>query len=130
MMFECERPKMYDDFQYKMIIAIPKEIKLTKGLMAVHVSHVAVKTVEEAKKKNLKWVRSWFSEGQKKVTVQVPTIEELTALFYKAQNLGLPCTMVKESKKGNLPEGTITAIGIGPAPNSKVSPITSDLKLL
>jgi len=90
---------MYDDFQYKMIIAIPKEIKLTKGLMAVHVSHVAVKTVEEAKKKNLKWVRSWFSEGQKKVTVQVQTIEELTALFHKAQNLGLPCTMVKESKK-------------------------------
>ncbi len=121
---------MYDDFQYKMIIAIPKEIKLTKGLMAVHVSHVAVKTVEDAKKKNLKWVRSWFSEGQKKVTVQVPTIEELTALFHKAQNLGLPCTMVKESKKGNLPEGTITALGIGPAPNSKVSPITSDLKLL
>ncbi|MHA1442138.1 MAG: peptidyl-tRNA hydrolase [Candidatus Heimdallarchaeota archaeon] len=44
--------------------------------------------------------------------------------------MGLPCTMVKESKKGNLPEGTITALGIGPAPNSKVSPITSDLKLL
>lgn len=130
MMFECERLKMLDDFQYKMVIAIPKEIQLTKGLMAVHVSHVAASTVEEAKKKNIKWVRSWFSEGQKKVTVQVPTIEDLTILFHKAQNLGLPCTLVKESKKGKLPEGTITALGIGPCPNSKVNPITDDLKLL
>jgi len=121
---------MHEDFQYKMVIVIPKEIKLTKGLMAVHVSHVAVSTVEEAKKNNPKLVSNWFSEGQKKVIVQVPTIEELTALFQKAQHLGLPCTIVKESEKGKLPKGTITALGIGPAPNSKVDPITANLKLL
>ena len=121
---------MYDDFQYKMVIVIPKEIKLTKGFMAVHVVHVAVRTVEEGKKKNIKWVRNWFNEGQKKVTVQVSTIEELTNIFQKEQNIGLPCALVKESKKGDLPKETITALGIGPAPNSKIDPLTSNLKLL
>lgn len=120
----------FENFQYKMIIAIRTDLRMTKGKMAVQAAHAAVIAVEEAKRAKLKWVKSWFSEGQKKVTVQIPTKEQLELLYQKAKSNNLPCSFINDAGLTELPTGTATAIAIGPAPNDKLNKITSNLKLL
>ncbi|MGC9780605.1 MAG: peptidyl-tRNA hydrolase [Candidatus Heimdallarchaeota archaeon] len=121
---------IFDSFQYKMIIAIRTDLKMTKGKMAVQASHAAVIAVEEAKRSKLKWVKSWFSEGQKKVVVQILSKEQLELLYQKARSSNLPCSFINDAGLTELPAGTATAVAIGPAPNNKLDKITSNLKLL
>ncbi|HUU79189.1 MAG TPA: peptidyl-tRNA hydrolase Pth2 [candidate division Zixibacteria bacterium] len=119
-----------DDFQFKMVIALRTDLKMTKGKSAVQASHAAVIAVEEAKRKKLDWVKKWFYEGQKKVVVQVSSKEELELLYQKAQQNNFPCSFVNDAGLTELPPGTATAVAIGPAPNNLIDKITSNLKLL
>ncbi|NHJ05781.1 MAG: peptidyl-tRNA hydrolase [Candidatus Heimdallarchaeota archaeon] len=119
-----------DDFQYKMVIALRTDLKMTKGKSAVQASHAAVIAVEEAKRKKLDWVKKWFYEGQKKVVVQVSSKEELELLYQKAQQNNFPCSLVNDAGLTELPPGTATAVAIGPVPNNMIDKITSNLKLL
>ena len=119
-----------DNFQYKMVIALRTDLKMTKGKSAVQAAHAAVIAVEEAKRNRADWLKKWFYEGQKKVVVQVSTKEELEILFNKAKQNNLPCSFVNDAGLTELPPGTPTAVAIGPAPNDKIDKITSHLKLL
>ena len=119
-----------EEFQYKMIIAIRTDLKMSKGKMAIQAAHAAVISVEEAKRTKLKWVKSWFSEGQKKVAVQIATKEKLELVYQKARSKNLPCSFVNDAGLTELPPGTATAVAIGPAPNNIIDKITSNLKLL
>lgn len=119
-----------EEFQYKMIIAIRTDLKMSKGKMAIQAAHAAVISVEEAKRAKLKWVKSWFSEGQKKVAVQIATKEVLELIYQKARSKNLPCSFVNDAGLTELPPGTATAVAIGPAPNNIIDKITSNLKLL
>ncbi len=119
-----------EEFQYKMIIAIRTDLKMSKGKMAIQAAHAAVIAVEEAKRAKQKWVKSWFSEGQKKVAVQIATKEELELIYQKARSKNLPCSFVNDAGLTELPPGTATAVAIGPAPNNIIDKITSNLKLL
>ncbi|HUT81556.1 MAG TPA: peptidyl-tRNA hydrolase Pth2 [Candidatus Bathyarchaeia archaeon] len=120
----------YDNFQYKMVIAIRSDLKMTKGKMAVQAAHAAVLAVEEAKRNRSKWVQSWFHEGQKKVTVQIDTEQELQSLYQKAQRNNLPCSLVNDVGLTEFPPGTATAVAIGPTPNDVLDKLTSQYKLL
>ncbi len=119
-----------DDFQYKMIIAIRTDLKMSKGKIAIQAAHAAVIAVEEAKRMKLNWMKSWFSEGQKKVAVQISSKEQLELIYQKARNNNLPCSFVNDAGLTELPPGTATAVAIGPAPNDVIDKITSNLKLL
>ena len=118
------------DFNYKMVIAIRSDLKLSKSKIAVYASHVSVLAVEEAKKKRSDWLKKWFSEGQKKVVVQVSTELELETLYQKAINENLPCGFVNEYNQENKSKEIIAAVAIGPTPNTKIDKFTADLKLL
>ena len=119
-----------NNFQYKMVIALRTDLKMTKGKSAVQAAHAAVIAVEEAKRKRADWLKKWFYEGQKKVVVQVSTKEELEILFNKAKQNNFPCSFVNDAGLTELPPGTPTAVAMGPAPNDKIDKITSHLKLL
>ncbi|NHJ87068.1 MAG: peptidyl-tRNA hydrolase [Asgard group archaeon] len=118
------------NFDYKMVIGIRIDLKMTKGKTAVQAAHAAVMAVEDAKRTKLNWIKNWFNEGQKKVCVQVNTKEQLELLFQKARSNGLPCSLINDAGLTQLPPGTATAVAIGPAPNDKIDKITSNLKLL
>ena len=90
---------MLVDFEYKMVIAIRTDLKMAKGKMAIQAAHAAVVAVEEAKRNKLKWVKSWFSEGQKKVSVQISSKEQLELLYQKARSNNLPCSFINDAIK-------------------------------
>jgi PTH2 family peptidyl-tRNA hydrolase len=69
-------------------------------------------------------------EGQKKVTVKVVDEKELGELEEGADQLGLPHALIVDRGLTEVPEGTITCLGIGPAPSGMIDRLTGKLKLL
>jgi len=66
-----------------------------------------------------------------KICVYVNSEKELTEIYQKAADAGLPCSLIKDAgltEFGGVP--TLTCCGIGPAPEDQVDQITGELPLL
>jgi PTH2 family peptidyl-tRNA hydrolase len=118
------------EFKFKQVVAVRTDIKMSKGKLAVQTSHASVSALEEARKTHRDWVRSWLNEGQKKVVVKVKDLESLKKLEKLADELGIPNALIEDRGLTELPPGTTTALGIGPAPNDIIDGVTRDLPLL
>jgi PTH2 family peptidyl-tRNA hydrolase len=103
---------------------------MSRGKIGVQAAHAAVSAAEEARHKYPSWWRKWLKEGQKKVAVKVTSEERLLAVREKAMKLGLPCVAIRDRGLTEIKPGTLTALGIGPAPDVDVDKVTGDLALL
>ena len=120
---------MKKDGEYKMVIVIRTDIKLSPGKMAAQVSHAAVNCSFAAKKSNTKWFRKWYDEGQRKVVLKIPNLAELRELQYAAKANDLPNSLITDAGHTELPPGTVTCLGIGPAPGNLIDKVTGSLPL-
>lgn len=118
------------DFRYKQVIVFRSDLRLSKGKAAVQAGHAAVSTAEEARKHHRGWFEDWMEEGQRKIAVKVKTEKELLELSAEAERLGLPSSLIVDRGLTEIPPGTVTCLGIGPAPSEKMDRITGTLPLL
>ena len=116
--------------KYKMVIIVRNDLGLSCGKIAAQASHAAVCCVLEAKRANSKWYNKWKSEGGKKVVVRVEDLGELLGLEKLAKAKKLTTCLIEDAGLTEVPPETITCLGIGPAPNELVDPITGNLPLL
>jgi PTH2 family peptidyl-tRNA hydrolase len=105
---------------FKQCIVIREDLKLSPGKLAVQVAHASVMSLERAEKMDKSAVSSWKSEGQKKVVLKVANVQELFRLREDAERAGLPSAIVADAGLTEIPSGTVTALGIGPAPNKQM----------
>ena len=124
------RANTKEPFEYKQVIVIRTDLGMSKGKIAVQVAHAAVSAVEQARRHQLTWLRAWLREGQKKVVVKVPGSEELLALFKEAERKQLPAELIRDRGLTEIPPGTTTTLGIGPAPTAEINHLTGTLPLL
>lgn len=122
--------KTPSDCDYKMVIVTRADLLLSAGKLAVQVSHAAVDCSLLTKKNNPRWFANWQREGAKKVILKVESLEEFFSLKEKARKLGIYTTIVSDAGHTEIPEGTVTVLGIGPAPNSLIDQVTGTLPLL
>jgi PTH2 family peptidyl-tRNA hydrolase len=118
------------EFRYKQVIIFRSDLKLSKGKAAVQAGHAAVSSAEEARKHHLQWWRNWLFEGQRKIAVKVKNEKELLDLEEKSKDLRIPCALITDKGLTEVPPGTVTCLGIGPAPNDEMDRITGQLRLL
>lgn len=112
--------------EYKQCIVVRDDLKLSKGKLAVQVAHAAVSTCEFADREVCE---AWKEEGQKKVVLRVPTLQDLFELKETARKQGLPVKLITDAGLTEVPPGTITVLGIGPAEVGELDKITGHLKL-
>lgn len=118
------------DFEYKMVIVTRKDLKLTPGKLAAQVAHAAVNCAISTKKNNSKWFKNWQKEGAKKVVVKVDNVDDFFVLKEKAENLNISTSLVEDAGHTEIPAGTRTTLGIGPAPDNIIDQVTGNLKVL
>jgi PTH2 family peptidyl-tRNA hydrolase len=117
-------------FTYKQVIVVRTDLDMSRGKIAVQVAHGSVSSAEQARVfKQAIW-KAWLREGQKKVVVKVSSEEELLELRREAVNHSLSFALIRDAGMTELPPGTITVLGIGPAKAEDVDEITGELKLL
>jgi PTH2 family peptidyl-tRNA hydrolase len=119
-----------DSGRYKMVLVVRGELRLTPGKTAVQVAHAAVMLVEAARRRQADVLSEWLAEGQKKIAVVVPTLEEMERLLRVARGKGLTTAVVEDAGLTEVPPGTKTVLGIGPGKVEDVDSVTGGLPLL
>lgn len=114
----------------KQTIVVRTDIKMGKGKIAAQAAHASLAAVEKATERKPGWVRGWKDGGQAKVVLKAGSEEELRDLFAKAKSAGIPAALIEDRGLTQVEPGTVTCLGVGPAPDMDVDRITGKLKLL
>jgi PTH2 family peptidyl-tRNA hydrolase len=118
------------NFEYKMVIVTRKDLELSPGKLAAQVAHASVACALSTKKNNSKWFYKWQTEGAKKAVVKAENEEEFFSLKQKAEQLKIAAFIVEDAGHTEIPAGTKTVLGIGPAPNNLIDQVTGNLSIL
>ena len=113
-----------------MVLVVRGELRLTAGKAAVQVAHAAVMLYQAAARRPNSALKSWLAEGQRKIAVVVPSLADLEELQRRARALGIPWVFVEDAGLTEVPAGTRTVLGLGPARNDAIDPLTRHLPLL
>lgn len=115
---------------YKMVVVIRNDLKLSVGKVSAQVAHGAVSCALDAKKHKRKWFKKWYKEGQKKIVLKAENLEQLFKLKTEAERMGVTTSLIIDAGFTEIPPNTITCLGIGPASNEIIDSITGKLPLL
>lgn len=111
----------------KQVIVVNEALKLPRGKLAAQVAHASVASLLGA---NGDQQKQWFEVGMPKVVLTGDNEEEVTELYQKAVDAGLPAHIIKDAGRTVVAAGTLTCVGIGPAAKEDIDRITGHLKLL
>jgi len=121
---------MLQSFKFKQVIVVRTDLKMSAGKIAAQAAHAAVTAAEEVKRRRKDWWRNWIEEGQCKVAVKVKNELELMRIEKEARMAGLQTALIEDRGLTELPPGTITCLGVGPAPTQLIDKVTRKLPLL
>ncbi len=113
--------------EYKQVILVREDLKLTRGKMSAQSSHASVAAVLKSHKDDLK---KWQDQGMKKVILRVKDKEELYKYKQLAEDAGLVVALITDAGHTHLEPGTTTCLGIGPDKTEKIDKITGTLSLV
>jgi len=114
-------------FLYKQCLIVRNDLKMSCGKRCAQAAHASVGAFEHAEK-TLK--KAWMSEGQKKVVLKADDERTLHELKVIAEHAGISTSLIQDAGLTEIPPGTITALGLGPAKAEDLDRITGDLSLL
>lgn len=108
------------------------------GKIAAQCSHATLacyKTLSKAAEKapsspQAQILKRWERLGQAKIAVQIKSQDEMLELMGKARSLGITAEVIADAGRTQIDPGSLTVLGVGPAPKSQVDRVTSHLKLL
>ncbi len=116
--------------EYKLVVLVRNDVKMGKGKIAAQVGHAAVECALYSEKKDKKAFDSWISNGQAKIVLKVDSLDELNEYLKIARSYGLHTAVITDAGRTQIEPGTVTCMGIGPAPVSDIDKVTGDLKML
>jgi PTH2 family peptidyl-tRNA hydrolase len=119
------RPEI--DFRYKQCLIIRNDVKMSCGKRCAQAAHASIGAYNNADKSLQK---SWLSEGQKKVVLRANDERTLYELKVIAERIGISSSLIQDAGMTEIPPGTITALGLGPAKSEDLDKITGSLSLL
>ncbi|KAI1274434.1 PTH2-domain-containing protein [Xylaria sp. FL0933] len=122
----------------KLVLVVRTDLGMTKGKIAAQCSHATLAcykalsrtAARQPTSAEAKILQRWERLGQAKIAVQVKSQDELLTLMGKARSLGVTAEVIQDAGRTQIDPGSLTVLGVGPAPKSLVDQITGGLKLL
>ncbi|KAI1132353.1 PTH2-domain-containing protein [Nemania abortiva] len=122
----------------KLVLVVRTDLGMTKGKIAAQCSHATLacyKTLSRIASRKptsaeARILQRWERLGQAKIAVQVKSQDELLTLMGKARSLGITAEVIQDAGRTQIDPGSLTVLGVGPAPKSLVDQVTGGLKLL
>ena len=114
-------------FRYKQCLIVRNDVKMSCGKKCAQAAHASIGAFNGADKALQK---SWLTEGQKKVVLKANDERTLHELRVLAERAGISHSLVQDAGMTEIPPGTITALGLGPAKSEDLDRITGTLSLL
>lgn len=115
------------DFTYKQCLVVRNDLPMSCGKKCAQAAHAAIGAYEQADKGVKK---AWVQEGQKKVVLKAADERTLFELKVLAERAGISASLIQDAGLTEIPPGTVTALGLGPAKNGDLDRITGNLPLL
>lgn len=123
-------PAMRRDFRFKQALVARQDLGMGRGKIVVQCCHASVSAAEQARTEYRDWWRAWIQEGQCKIALKVKDLDCVLKLEREAKAANLPFYLVRDQGLTQVEPGTITCLGIGPAPAEILEPLTVELRLL
>lgn len=121
---------MSAEFEYKMAIILRGDLEMSVGKMISQACHAALESSEIAKKRDAGAWKAWYAEGARKIVVKARSFDEFQDLEQRASKLRVAHATIVDRGLTELPPGTTTALGVGPAAASIIDKVTGSLPLL
>src|SRR5262245_55141316 len=109
------------------VIIVNNALKPPPGKLAAQVAHASVAAFLAA---STEAQQHWLDEGMPKVVLQGEDEAFLSQLESLAQASQLPSRLIRDAGRTVLSAGTVTWLGLGPAPEAEIDRLTGELKLL
>jgi PTH2 family peptidyl-tRNA hydrolase len=116
--------------EYKMVIVVRADLKMSKGKTAAQASHAAVNCALAAKKKNPDALDKWMMNAYPKIVLKVDDEKELFEIKAFADAAGIINSVVTDAGRTEIAPGSVTCLGIGPDSGIKIDKVTGDLSML
>jgi PTH2 family peptidyl-tRNA hydrolase len=113
--------------EYKQVILVRRDLKLSKGKTGSQVSHASV---EATLKSDSNKVKAWRNKGMKKVILKVDNEKELLGYKKLADEMKLTNFLVRDAGRTELKPGTLTCLAIGPDEVKKINSVSGELQML
>lgn len=118
-----------DHADIMMTFVVRTDIPMTKGKAAAQCSHAALACYEKGVKFAVRLVKEWRAQGQIKQVLAADSLQQLEKVHRDAVNRGLITQLIQDAGRTQVEPGTVTVLGIGPAPVGDLDKITLDLSL-
>ena len=120
--------------EYKQTILIRLDLGMSSGKMCAQAAHAslqaALKVIKSDKLFKKAVFEGWKSQGMKKVVLRVESKEELFNYKDLAERSGIKTAAIQDAGMTEIPEGTYTAVALGPDIAIKIDKITGNLRSL
>ena len=112
----------------KQVIVIRKDLKMRRGKEIAQGCHASMKATLE--NMNHPDVKKLLKGPIAKIVVWVDSEEELLAIYQKALNANLVCSLIQDAGRTEF-HGvpTYTTVAVGPAKDDRIDQVTGHLKL-
>lgn len=117
-------------FKFKQVIVVRGDVDMSVGKLAAQVAHASLSAYERCREEKARWAEEWLKEGQAKIVCEINNLDELRELVEEAEELGIPHFVVVDMGLTEIPPGTTTCAGFGPAPEEIIDKVTGTLRLL
>jgi len=118
------------DGEYKVVILVRQDLKMSKGKTAAQVAHAAVGCALACKKKAPSLFTSWDCGGGKIAVLKVDNERELYEFKAIADEQRLITCLITDAGRTEVDPGSVTCLGIGPEVQGNLDRITGELKML
>jgi PTH2 family peptidyl-tRNA hydrolase len=114
----------------KLVLVVRTDLGMGRGKIAAQAAHAAVAATLAGLHRGDADLGAWLQDGQPKVVLRVPGLDELDEIAARARAADLPVEIIRDAGRTQLDPGTTTCCAVGPAEASRIDTVTSALSLL